>query len=281
MLCMQNMFHWYNLLFLRVQFAISKNSRDVKHRHAMHCHLTLIRKRRRIRNVGQLIDTTRCEIAKSITLRGDKSAQIEGLPRRGWPTTCAHEQALTRAWNQAPARTSARLGDRRTIRIDILINERWVGPMSELLVRQKGRVRECTVKRGCGRAGVLREEKGRTNAGWIRTRVFDGVATADAWPEARVCRALRISFYRKRHSRGPLALVRLFADTVVVVVAAVVADADTFLNKQYTLPTAATLEKVWPMVPSKKKKKKIRTDGELNFLYDIVRACDILEHLAG
>lgn len=39
----------------------------------------------------------------------------------------AHEQPLTRAWNQAPARTSARLGGWRTIRIDILINERrWV-----------------------------------------------------------------------------------------------------------------------------------------------------------
>lgn len=44
--------------------------------------------------------------------------------------------------------------------------------MSELLVRQKGRVREC----GEGAGG----ERGRTNTGRIRTRVFDGVATADA-----------------------------------------------------------------------------------------------------
>jgi len=52
---------------------------------------------------------------------------------------------------------------------------------------------------------------------------------------------------------------------VVVVVAAVVAGyTDTFLNKQYTLPVAATLEKVRPMVPPK---KKILADGgKLNFL---------------
>lgn len=54
-------------------------------------------------------------------------------------------------------------------------------------------------------------------------------------------------FTRPSRSRPPLR--RSF---VVVVVAAVVADADTFLNKQYTLPTIATLEKVRPMVQSKK-----------------------------
>lgn len=49
--------------------------------------------------------------------------------------------------------------------------------MSELLVRQKGRVRECDEG---DQKGGERGEGGRANAGRIRSRVFDGVATADA-----------------------------------------------------------------------------------------------------
>lgn len=235
-----------------------KNSRNVKHRHAMHCHLTLIRERRRSRKRWTINRYGTLRNRESTTIRGDKSAQIEGLARRGWPTTCAHEQPLTRAWNQAPARTSARLGGRRTIRIDILINERPVGPMSELLVRQKGRVRECGEGNQGGGEGWTR--------GRIRTRVFDGVATTDAWPEARVCRALRTSFCRKRHSRSPLALVRLFVDTVVRRGRRRHRRSrrrlyDTFLNKQYVLPNlAATLEKVWSMVPPKKDRRRWWTE---------------------
>lgn len=45
--------------------------------------LTLIRKRRRFRNVEQLIDTVRCGIANLPCFESDKSARIEGLPRRG------------------------------------------------------------------------------------------------------------------------------------------------------------------------------------------------------
>lgn len=71
-------------------------------------------------------------------------------------------------------------------------------------------------------------------------------------------------FKRPSRSRPPLRPTRSFV--VVVVVAAVVAGyTDTFRNKQYTLPIAAALEKVRPMVPPKK--KKILADGgELNFL---------------
>lgn len=45
--------------------------------------LTLIRKRRRIRNAEQLIDTVRYGIANLPGFESDKSARIEGLPRRG------------------------------------------------------------------------------------------------------------------------------------------------------------------------------------------------------
>lgn len=104
------------------------------------------------------------------------------------------------AWNRTPARTSARLGSRRTIRIDILINERWwVRCASELLrPRARGRERRGGIGgRGCdggGEHGEIRRLGGC---------IFDGVGRLTGSESLRSPTDLGSSSHRKRHSRGP------------------------------------------------------------------------------